>query len=173
MAGVELQEILTARETRARRIRSFLVRYRLPLVVLTLNIPGPDKTPAWAEKVIAAGISAVRDSFIPLQEKTCRSSCGFEFYCVVKGDALDLKRTAVEIEESHPLGRLFDIDLHVPDSSQPDRSVLGLEPRRCLVCDRPAHECGRGRRHGLDELLGKALSLVKAYETDQGCTLPK
>ena len=173
MAALELQEILTARETRSRRIKSFLVRYRLPLIVLTLNIPGPDKTPKWAEQVFSTGIRAARETFSPLHEKLCRASSGSEWYGVVKGEPLSLKKAAVGIEEAHPLGRLFDFDLHVPDAPQPDRRALGLEPRRCLACDRPAHECARSRRHELDELLRMIQSLLDACVSDQGYTLQK
>ena len=173
MAALELKEILTARETRSRRIKSFLVRYRLPLIVLTLNIPGPDKTPKWAEQVFSAGIRAARETFSPMNEKTCRASSGFEWYGVVEGESLSLKKAAVGIEEAHPLGRLFDLDLHVPDTSPPDRRALGLEPRRCLACDRPAHECARSRRHELDELLRIIQVVIEAYTSEQGYTLQK
>jgi len=173
MAAVELKEILAARETRTRRIRSLLVRYRLPLLVLTLNIPGPDKTPGWAENVFTAGICAARETFTPLHEKVCRPSSGFEWYAIAEGVPLHLKKAAIGIEETHPLGRLFDLDLHVPDSPQLDREALGLGPRRCLVCDRPAHECARSRRHGLDELLEKACTLAESCAADLGYTLQK
>jgi holo-ACP synthase len=173
MARIKLEELLFAREDRSRRIRSFLFRYRLPIVVLTLNIPGPDKTPEWADQVFSAGVNAAREAFSPQHEKSCLLPSGFEWYGVVKGDPLTLKKKAIRIEEAHPLGRLFDIDLHAPDSPQLDRAALRLGPRRCLICSRPAHECGRSRRHGLEELLLKAGSLADRYVLEQDYTLQK
>jgi triphosphoribosyl-dephospho-CoA synthase len=41
---------------------------------------------------------------------------------------------------------------------------LALPARRCFVCERPAAECGRSRRHGLDELLGPIQRIVREYD---------
>lgn len=75
--------------------------------------------------------------------------------------ALTLKRLTVGIEESHRLGRLFDIDVFIHTPTPLGRTALGLAARRCLVCDRPAHECVRSRRHRLPELYAKIATLVE------------
>ncbi|MDO5336354.1 MAG: triphosphoribosyl-dephospho-CoA synthase CitG [Eubacteriales bacterium] len=36
--------------------------------------------------------------------------------------------------------------------SMVDRTELGLSPRRCLVCGRPAKECARSRTHSVEDL---------------------
>ena len=66
--------------------------------------------------------------------------------------AEDIKTLATEIEESHPLGRLFDMDVIAVDGRKADRSELGLGPRPCLICGGPARECARSRTHTVAEL---------------------
>ncbi|MEY8292793.1 citrate lyase holo-[acyl-carrier protein] synthase [Carnobacteriaceae bacterium 52-44] len=56
----------------------------------------------------------------------------------------------VNIEENHPLGRLFDLDVLMLDQNNEvqgkSRTKLGLPVRRCFLCERPAKDCGRSRR---------------------------
>ena len=40
------------------------------------------------------------------------------------------------------------------------RDRVGMEPRRCLVCGRPARECMRSRKHSGEELLRKIDELL-------------
>ena len=43
------------------------------------------------------------------------------------------------------------------------REELGLGPRKCLLCDRPARECMRARTHSIEELLENIQTLVNSY----------
>ena len=43
------------------------------------------------------------------------------------------------------------------------REELGLGPRKCLLCDRPARECMRARSHSTEELLEKYKEIVNLY----------
>ena len=44
MAGITLEEMLEAREARARRQQELLREYGCPLISFTMNIAGPEKT---------------------------------------------------------------------------------------------------------------------------------
>ena len=55
----------------------------------------------------------------------------------------------IELEDHHPLGRLWDLDVLAPEQGQLSRQDLGFPARQCLVCDEPAHACARSRRHPL------------------------
>ena len=57
------------------------------------------------------------------------------------------------IEAENPSARLLDVDVYRPDGSQVDRAALGLPPRSCLLCSKPARECILVRRHSTQELL--------------------
>ena len=68
---------------------------------------------------------------------------GYEAYLITPLPLLDAKRIAVQIEDTHPLGRLFDIDIIDKDGVPVSRDRVGSRPRRCLVCDREARYCMR------------------------------
>ena len=62
------------------------------------------------------------------------------------------------MEEGSDLGRLFDLDVLIPDETFPQsisRSRLGAAPRRCLLCEEDAKACARSRAHTMDQLLEK------------------
>ncbi len=77
---------------------------------------------------------------------------GPEGLCAVRGDGEAVKRAVVEFEEDHPRGCLADGDLMDSLRGETGRKSLGLPPRRCLVCGRPAAECVAGRTHGTGEV---------------------
>jgi holo-ACP synthase/triphosphoribosyl-dephospho-CoA synthase len=77
---------------------------------------------------------------------------GPEGLCPVLGDAASVKRAAVDFEEEHPRGCLTDCDVMDSFCGEAGRGSLGLPPRECLVCGRPAAECVAGRTHGTGEI---------------------
>ena len=178
----------------------------LSLISLTVQPPGPVKRNDASLVIAEAGVEAVRKAFKVEYEELRDLDTGFEGFFLVNMDPLETKRLTCRIEDTHPLGRLMDIDVivlnSIPDSSaasatpgslrfapypgkcspglaltascHPERSEgsvplplgreeLGLEPRKCLLCDRPARECMRARTHSVDELLEKIQTLVKSY----------
>lgn len=71
-----------------------------------------------------------------------------------EAEALLIKKTAVDVEEQDALGRLLDIDVLTRNGGV-SRSRLGLEPRKCLLCQEDAKVCARSRRHDMKDLLKK------------------
>jgi triphosphoribosyl-dephospho-CoA synthase len=88
------------------------------------------------------------------------AATGPEALYSVDANADRLKRFTVEMEERRPIGRLWDLDVIAPSGSPLSRRALGQPPRRCLLCTRPAHECGRSRRHPLPLLLRTIRTLI-------------
>ena len=122
---VDLPEMLAGREARARRQQKLLEKYGATLICFTLNIAGPVKVfplsvRAFYEGVLAIGIKLARS----VGEESCAwmqvldNPWGYEAYYVVREDTLTVKRLMTEIEETHPFGRLFDIDVLWPDGSK-------------------------------------------------------
>jgi holo-ACP synthase len=77
-------------------------------------------------------------------------------------DARDLKCAMVGLEDDHPLGRLWDLDVVDPVIGGISRSDLGQGPRRCLICGEPAHACARSRTHAIPDLLAAMKGLIDA-----------
>jgi holo-ACP synthase/triphosphoribosyl-dephospho-CoA synthase len=66
--------------------------------------------------------------------------------------AQELKQLAMDLEDTDPIGRLFDMDVLDTDGKKLSREELGKARRKCLLCDRDAAICARSRAHGLDAL---------------------
>ena len=88
---------------------------------------------------------------------------GFEAYAFTKLPLLEAKRMACRIEEEHPLGRLFDIDVIDPTGTPVSRQSIGVEPRRCLLCEREARYCMRNHTHSREELQARIEKIVDEY----------
>ena len=71
---------------------------------------------------------------------------------VLDADPISVKRLCIGLEESHPAARLLDLDVYASETVQIGRASLGLQARRCLVCDQSAVDCMRSRRHSIAAL---------------------
>lgn len=154
---VTLPEMLDGREYRALTQQKLMHQYKTTLVCFTMNIAGPIKTFPLAEEVFLEGCrqirKACRELGIPiLGEEITFPAYGYEAYFVTDAGSSVIKKALTKIEEHHPMGRLFDIDVLRPDGSKVSREEGGAPPRRCLLCGHPAAECARSRTHTVEEL---------------------
>ncbi len=153
---VTLSQILGSRDRRAAREKELLRLFPgCSLVCLTVIPPGSEKRSKLSVAVGSEGVRAVSAAFGEhiVFADTQDLETGFEHYAVVDMDPLAAKRRAIAVEEEHPLGRLMDIDVMGEDGIPLERASSGAPPRRCLICDKPAHECMRSRTHTPEELL--------------------
>ena len=91
---------------------------------------------------------------------------GYEAYLITDLPLLEAKRIAVQIEDTHPLGRLFDIDIIDKDGVPVSRDRVRSNPRRCLVCDREARYCMRMRWHTQEEIWERINAMVDEYQAN-------
>lgn len=56
---VSLEDVLEARDRRQEKRRELALKYRLPVVVLTLNIPGETKRGEIPDYIFEAGVEAI------------------------------------------------------------------------------------------------------------------
>lgn len=149
-----LTEILDARSRRDKRQKTLL---SMPgsrcLISFSLNIPGEIKRFPMAILAFEEGLREIRTavSVHPLLYfEESRENTGPEAFFLLDGDAPEIKRKMVSIEENHELGRLFDIDVLGPDAVPLSRSGFGLPPRSCLICGENAKACARNRTHSME-----------------------
>ena len=120
---VTLAELLDSRDTRVKHQKDLLgANPGKSLLCLTVQLPGPEKRNATSLKIAKAGVEAIRKAFLPEYEELKDLETGYEAYFLVDLQAEEAKRKACEIEDSHPLGRLMDIDVLreiPPEDSQP------------------------------------------------------
>ncbi|WP_411682266.1 citrate lyase holo-[acyl-carrier protein] synthase [Clostridium thailandense] len=163
-----LEEILKAREKRARMQRELINIYRTTLISFTLNVPGAEKNNPSFTKIHKIGIYLLEEELkkqnIKLVHKIVQITAdGDEAFLNVNSDSLSVKKITAAIEENHELGRLFDFDVFNVKGEQFSRRELGLPERKCLLCNDSAKVCGRSRKHSVDELLNKIYELIDCY----------
>lgn len=164
--SVSLEELLRSRDERASRQLSLLSAYPdCSLVSLTVIFPGQVKRSKESLIVGGAAVAAILGRFSrQIKYSEVRDlETGYEAYFMVEAPAVELKRICCEIEETHPLGRLMDIDVLGADAVPLDRRFFGFSPRKCLVCGRDARLCMRNATHDLNELDNKIKQMIDAY----------
>jgi holo-ACP synthase/triphosphoribosyl-dephospho-CoA synthase len=161
--------ILTAREERAVTQRDLQKRFGVPLLSVTVVMPGPVKDSPVSRRLLVITQQQVRKL---IQDRDWRilacmealRAAGPEAIYAVAAPAEDLKAAAMALEDTHALGRLWDLDVIADSMRALSRPLLDRPPRRCLVCEQPAKECARNRRHPLAELLAVIETRVSAFD---------
>lgn len=163
------KKILKARENRWLYTNDLVEQYDMPVVTITLNIPGDDKS---KEIYIYAHDAIVKD-FMSYLSKNELSAIyyekrieedGPEVFLIVDSNGGRLKELSVEFEENHPLGRIGDIDIKTKEKQLYSRKDLGLQERRCFLCDNPARKCILEGNHTLDEILSNIDNIINKYK---------
>ena len=154
---ITLDQLLKSRDDRYARQLALTKEWPdRTLVCLTVVLPGPVKRDARSLKVAEAAVAAVQEVLRPEVHELYDLETGYEGYFLVDGSLLDVKKACCGIENEHPYGRLMDLDVLEPvgDTVVPvGRDRVGEEPRRCLLCGRPARECMRSHAHPYGEIL--------------------
>ncbi len=166
--SVALLEMLNAREMRSVLQKHLLQQYRKTLICLTLNIPGPVKLLPGVPEAFAEGCRRIEET---LQEhlilisnfRTVKEKTGYEAFYSVDASPEYVKELMIILEDQDALGRLFDIDVLNVEGVKISREELGQPPRRCLICEEPAHACSRSRRHTVEELTAKVNEILKPF----------
>lgn len=152
---VTLEQILDAREARAFRQQSLSRKYGVPILSFTMNIPGPVKDTPMIRRAFQEGLTALAQHLPPElipEKQIIHSLTGCEAVFAVNLDALELKRITTQIEDVHPLGRLFDLDVLDEHLKKLDRDLVGGGDRGCIVCGKPGRDCASRRLHSVPEL---------------------
>ena len=130
--------------------------------MLTVVMPGPIKRNGLSLTIGHAAVETLAEAFG--QKPTVRDlRTGFEAYLLTSLDCRKAKLTACNIEDTHPLGRLFDIDVIDRQGRPIERSSLGQPQRRCLLCDHEARYCMRSRSHTREEVMRRIEEMVSNY----------
>ena len=166
MEEVTLTDMLDARERRAFLQSRLLKEYNLPLICFTLNIPGPVKVLPKVPQAYEQGCRLIKralmeQAFPVVHLEEIKEKTGYEAFFCVDAPAIELKRMMVQLEDQDLLGRLFDIDVIQTNGFKISREETGGSGRRCLLCGRPAQECGRSRRHTVPELTARVQSILE------------
>ena len=185
---ITLDELLASRDARHAMQQKLMAEHSgKTLVCLTVVMPGSVKRNQQSLTVARAAVKAMRkaynisDDLLPETElltdelKPEAGEClverdlntGYEAYLITPLPLLEAKRVAVDIEDTHPLGRLFDIDVIDAQGIPVSRDRVGGQPRRCLVCDHEARYCMRMRWHTQEEIWARIKQMTDDYALQQ------
>lgn len=169
---ISLQEILAARESRAARQNALLAKFQKPLICFTMNIAGPEKyndNILWGFRLGNQWLKVQLADLSVLHYEEQILPTGCEGYYIVDASAALLKERTVQIEDSAPVARLFDMDVLDWDGRKLERGELGYAPRKCLICNQSAHICGRSRAHSVKVLQQRTLALLQNAMEQEAC----
>lgn len=163
---ITLDQLLASREDRWRQ-QSLLVKANpeLTLVCLTVIMPGKVKRNSLSLTVASAATQALRESFeghagdIDVRDLPT----GYEAYMLTDLPVMEAKFRTCQIEDTHPLGRLFDIDVIDGNVMPVSRNAVGLQPRKCLLCGHEARWCMRNHTHSQQELQEGIRKMIDEY----------
>lgn len=170
--SVDLIEMLSVREERVAIQKKLLAdEPEAILVSMTMNIPGPIKNNQELTDVFLAVVAAVKKELgnSLIQPPVYRNlKTGAEYYCLVQTAPDLVKKQLIKIEQTHPYGRLLDLDVLFLEGAQlrtVSRTELGYSPRQCFICQEGAKVCGRQRTHSVAEMHQAIHQLIQKGQT--------
>lgn len=171
---VTLMEVLDFREEKV-NVQKRMYRDNPDGIVVSLgmNIPGPVKTGSSILCAFYEGVNVLKNLVLEgsgriVEEQKLKESAGYAAIYLVRGiDRVKLKEMAVSLEETHPLGRIFDVDVLKENLEPVSRTELGAARRKCLICGGDAKICGRSRAHTIQELQAKTAAIIEQWKERQ------
>lgn len=171
---ITLTELLESRDARRDlQLRLLADNPGHTLAVGTVIVPGNIKRNDDSLIIAQAMIKAIEMSDAMLTPCIVRDlPTGFEAYYTSPLSPDKVKTITSEIENTHPLGRMMDIDIFTTDGTQVSRTGQGDAPRRCLLCGKDARICMRAFSHTQEELLAEIHRRVKLWLRDESWDTP-
>lgn len=161
------QRVLEAKEERRFFQGGLRKKHGLPVISLTLNLPGGFEGYNRWQAVFKEARDIINKTFSRgvVEHHHRLGKWGPEGFWVMDLPAETVKKQGMEIEEHHPLGRILDLDVLNEAGDILSRRNFSMKGRLCVVCEKPALECYRGRIHEpwevkekVEEIIDKGLS---------------
>ena len=134
---------MDSRDRRVQHQKQLLLAYPgCSLICLTVQLPGPVKRSRESLIIGQAGLAELLNKFgSVLRHVHVRDlETGYEAYMLVPMAAREVKRICCKIEDTHPLGRLMDIDVFdeispLASLGRDDRKEFDLDDRKVFDLD--------------------------------------
>lgn len=159
------EDILAEREERVHVQEELIKKYNSSLICIRVNYPGVIKNDYVSIGIMKILCDMVIKEFSNhiLYKKFNITAEGPIIILVVDEVSMDIKNRTVGIEENHPLGRFVDIDVYDKYNRSLSRKDLGLDSRRCYICENYAHICVRQRQHNEKEIKNFIKNSYKSF----------
>lgn len=162
--NISLYEILDGREKRVLEIKKLNYENKGIIICFTVNIPGPYKLSNEAKFIFDEGILQLEKALNIKVKKIEKRLSGFEGYFICNDSVVNIKKITTNLECTHELGRLFDIDVFYKDLKKISREDIKYSIRKCLICNEDAVKCSRSRKHSVKELSEYIANLIENYK---------
>lgn len=166
----DIAQVLAAKDRRVALQQKIFNKYPDQVLVdVKMNIPGPIKNNCYLIKMFKIGINELESAWIKLGYHfklvvQLNDDSGCENFYVLSLPIEKVKHSTIDFEDQTPLGRLFDADVLVKSKQAAiSRRDLGEQPRKCFLCNRPAKECARSRRHSVEQMQAYISHLYQEY----------
>lgn len=155
------EELLNSRERRYNKQLELINKYEMPIISFMLNVPGIEKRNDKLVSFHKLGIEIIKSAFkdLIIDELYVNENTGMYYLASINLPAEEVKRISVDLENSE-IGRLFDIDVFSENAEQLSRSSLGMEMRKCLICEGYAKLCILERKHKYEDLIDKMNEII-------------
>ena len=125
--GVSMEALLAAKEQRAARQADWLAHYQRPVISLTLVTPGAVKDSIRYRNMMGVALQACdqmlwKHRWQTLDRQVLWLPTGPEALWCVKHSASEINALCTELTQSHPLGRLWNIEVICPTEGLQGRS---------------------------------------------------
>lgn len=149
-----LEEFLLMREKRVEIQNEIIQSFKNPILVLRANYPGEKKNSFVAKYIVEILKNEILEIFNSqiVHTKKIESIEGVTYIYSIESSGKNIKKIAMEIEESHILGRCVDIDVFDDNGYPFSRKDFGGEKRQCLLCSEMAFICARSKTHTQKEV---------------------
>lgn len=140
-------------------------KYNMPLVSIGFNCLTELKMTNVIFNIVRTIEEIVSDIFSPyiffiLSRET---SEGYNSIFIINKNALDIKKVALQIEETHVLGKCINIDVFNKDTKKISRIDLGKLKRKCYLCNYDVEKCIKNKKHSQQEMIKYAYNKYKQY----------
>ncbi|WP_434636554.1 citrate lyase holo-[acyl-carrier protein] synthase [Klebsiella sp. I138] len=164
-AGASVETELAAKEQRAARQADWLGHYQQPVISLTLVTPGAVKDSIRYRNMMGVALQACDQLLWKRRWKTLDRQVlwlptGPEALWCVEHSASDVNALCTELVQTHPLGRLWNIEVICPQQGQ---LMQDESAGRCLLCDDAAQTCERQHRHDAAEVAAHVEQMIDAW----------
>lgn len=157
-------QILVARDKRVEFIEKLIYLDNV-IISLRSNYPGSNKDNEATRKVIGYMDTYIKENISVNKIHKINNGEGLTYvYIINSQDVMSIKGKTVDIENTHKLGRLVDIDVYYKNIKSISRSELNLSKRKCFICNNDAFVCIVEKAHNLDSLINYFKRNLLDYE---------
>ncbi|KXT29169.1 holo-ACP synthase CitX [Candidatus Phytoplasma oryzae] len=169
-------KILLSREKRYLKQKEILAKYQKGLMIISLNIPGVKKNKflyqIFFKKIVYNNVfnflKKERIIFLKYHnQKFLKDKAGIYLNLILnnkkKKSLLKIKKKIINLEKTHPIFTLLDIDILDIQHNNIKRSFLKFPPKKCFLCKKQAKICSLQKKHRLKDLILFINTIIKKF----------